>query len=493
MISTKVFTNRFAIAFVIILLSLHTYSQVTKGKKSFWSGWSINLNAGPNLAYTDIDNYRIWRVTHNNNEWRMGYGIIVQKRVHPLIQVRGQLMNGKLSGTKRKHNYWFEATIFESSLSTTVDLVGLIWGSKVRLINFYGMVGVGFAQWRTDLKTYPQGEPIGGNGHSGSGFNGRTIEPVIPFGLGLDFNLGYHWNVNVEGTLRFVNSDVLDGKEGGFEYDFYSYDFIGVTYKFKKKRKKKPDLPPEDLIAEEEPLEYKRPVEDPTPREKVVVVDEEQQNLLKILQERMLEEDAQTGMYESPWQGVEFTVQIAASRTADDPSLYQRKFNISGDITRTHNEGWYYYSIGKYVKYWRALEYKNILLTRNNTKGAFVVAYKDGKRMLLSDLIHHNIDDRTGEQVVEKQRPISKKSYSVQIMATRDGNISPIAVREMYDIDVDVYKEFANGWYRYIVGNFMNYSQASKLRNKLRMHGLREAFIVGYKDGQRVSIESLKD
>jgi len=492
--SFKVFTNRLVIALVILLFSLHTYSQETEEKKGFWSGWSINVNAGPNLAYTDIDNYRFWRVTNNNNEWRLGYGIILQKKVHPLIQVRGQIMNGKLSGTKRKYKYWFEADILETSLSATLDLVGLFWGSKVRLVTFYGMGGIGFAQWKTDLMTYKTNEPLGGNGHNtGSGLWGRTMEPVIPFGLGLDFNLGYHWNINVEGSLRFVNSDVLDGKEGGFKYDFYSYNFVGITYKFKKRRPKEPTMPPEDLIAEEEPQEFKRPVPDKTPQEKRVIVDKEQQNLLKLLQEKMLEEDAKAGMYESPWQGVEFTVQVAAARTAIDPSVFQKNLNISGTITRTHNEGWYYYSIGKYIKYWRAREYRNILLTRNNAKGAFVVAYKDGKRILLSELIHHNIDERSGEQVAKKQRPISKKSYSVQVMATHDGNVSPVAIREMYDIDLDVYQEFADGWFRYIVGNFMNYSQASKLRNKLRLQGLREAFIVGYRDGKRVPIESLKD
>lgn len=493
MISKKVFTQRFAIALVILLLSLQSFSQITKEKKGFWSGWSVNLNAGASLAYTDIDNYRIWRVTHNNNEWRLGYGLILQKRVHPLWQVRGQIMYGDLSGTKRKHNYWFEADILETSLSATIDLVGLFWGQKVRLITFYGMGGVGFAQWRTELKTYPTGEPIGGNGNLGSGFGGRTMEAVIPFGLGLDFNLGYHWNINVEASMRFVNSDVLDGKEGGFKYDFYSYDFVGVTYKFKKKKKPEPEIPPPPVIAREEVEVPEKPVVVETQQETKVIVDEDQQNLLKMLQERMLEEDSKTGMYESPWQGVEFMVQIAASRTAVDPSYFQEKFNISGDITRTHSEGWYYYSIGKYVKYWRALEYKNILLTRNNTKGAFVVAYRDGKRLLLSDLIHHNVDERTGEEFVEKQRPISKKSYSVQIMASRDGNISGIAIKEMYGIDEDVYKEYASGWFRYIVGNFMNYSQASKLRNKLRLQGLREAFTVGYRDGKRVPIESLKE
>lgn len=489
----KVFTLRLAFALVILLFSLHSYSQEKKENKGFWSGWSVNVNAGPNLAYTDIDNYRFYRVFSNNSEWRAGYGIMLQKRVHPLIQLRGQIMNGKLSGTKRRYNYWFEADILETSLSGTLDLIGLFGGAKVRLVNFYGMAGIGFAQWKTDLKTLDNNEPLGGNGHgTGSGLWGRTTEAVIPFGLGLDFNISYHWNINVEASLRWLNSDVLDGKEAEFEYDFYSYNFVGVTYKFKKKRPQEPVIPPEDLIATE-PIVPKKPIIEKTPQEKRVVVNEEQQNLLKLLQERMLEEDAKSGQYESPWKEVEFTVQVAASRTAIDPSVFQDKFNISGEIRRTHDEGWYYYTIGTYVKYWRAREYRNILLTRNNTKGAFVVAFKNGKRVLLSELLQNNIDERSGQQIAEIQRPISKKSFSVQIMATHDGNISPLAVKEMYEIDEEVYKEFDGGWYRYIVGNFMNYNEASKLRNKFRMRGLREAFIVGYKDGVRVPIESLRE
>ena len=147
----KVFTSRITIAIVIVLSALQVHSQETKGKKSFWSGWSVNVNAGPNLAYTDIDNYRLWRVTHNNNEWRLGYGLILQKKVHPLIQIRGQVMNGKLSGTKRKYKYWFEADILETSISGTLDLVGLFWGQKVRLVTFYGMAGIGFAHWSNIL------------------------------------------------------------------------------------------------------------------------------------------------------------------------------------------------------------------------------------------------------------------------------------------------------------------------------------------------------
>jgi hypothetical protein len=67
----KVFTNRFTIALVILLTSLGLFSQETKKEKGFWSGWSINVNAGPNLAYTDIDNYRFYRCFSNNSEWRL--------------------------------------------------------------------------------------------------------------------------------------------------------------------------------------------------------------------------------------------------------------------------------------------------------------------------------------------------------------------------------------------------------------------------------------
>lgn len=489
----QVFISRLAIALVILLSSLQLHSQITEEKKSFWSGWSININGGASLAYTDIDNYRFYRVFSNNSEWRAGYGIMLQKRIHPLMQLRGQIIYGDLSGTKRRYNYWFEADYLETSLSGTLDLIGLFGGSKVRVVNFYGMLGIGFTQWRTDLKTLDNNEPLSGNGNQGSGIGGRTLEAVIPFGLGLDFNVSYHWNINIEASLRLVNSDLLDAKEAGFQYDFYSYNFVGVTYKFKKKRKKEPEIPPMPLIAEEEPQELKRAEPTKEPEEERLVVNEEQQNLLKLLQEQMLKEEGKTGMYESPWSEVEFTVQVAASRTAIDPSLFQEKFNISGEISRTHSEGWYYYTIGKYVKYWRAREYRNILLTRNNTQGAFVVAFKNGKRLSITELLSQNSATQTGQRPPDMQRPISKKSYSVQVMATRDGNVSPVAIREMYEIDIEVYKEYADGWYRYIVGNFMDYSQASKLRNKLRIHGMREAFIVGYKDGKRVPIETLRD
>jgi hypothetical protein len=113
--------------------------------------------------------------------------------------------------------------------------------------------------------------------------------------------------------------------------------------------------------------------------------------------------------------------------------------------------------------------------------------------MYLSDLIHYNIDEKSGEEYAEKQRPLSEKAFSIQVMASRDPNVSPIAIREMYDVDVEIFKEFDNGWYKYTVGNFDTYQEASKMRNKLRLQGLREAFIVGYRNGIRVPLKYLMD
>jgi len=154
-------------------------------------------------------------------------------------------------------------------------------------------------------------------------------------------------------------------------------------------------------------------------------------------------------------------------------------------------DGWYRFSVGRYIKYWRAREYRNILMTRNDIQDAFVVAYKEGNRIMLADLVKL---DETARK--ETERPSYTKAFSVQVMATTDRNIPVSVVREMYEIDMEVFKDFnkSDNVFQYTVGNFDTYEEAAKLRNKLKARGLRGAFVVGYKNGVRVSdLKSILD
>ncbi|MCD4695588.1 MAG: hypothetical protein K8S16_05035 [Bacteroidales bacterium] len=489
----------FALIISYLLLTSFTLSSQEKDN-SLWKNWSVNVNGGASLFYGDIENYEFYPTTTNKNEWRFGYGIMLQKKFGDFFSVRGQLFNGKLAGSKRAYQYWFEANILETSISGTLNISNILKRRDDRLINIYGTLGIGFANWETELKQFHSDEIINENGkdNSGSGLFGRTIEPVIPFGLGIDFNLNDHWSVIFEGSLRPVNSDKLDAKVGAFQYDFYSYNFVGITYKFGPYEEDLPILPAEDLIAEETIIEEAE-------TEPEVIIDTEPEiepeeiaveetkpipDPNKTIDEKLLDKEYRTGMYESPWPGVDFTVQIAASRKQMDPEQFKIKYGLSSDVIIHKGEGWYRYSIGNYIKYWKAKENKNIIVTRHGIDDAFVVAYKEDKRLMLHELVSEDSEFAVGQQG-STERAKEEVAFSVQMLASKNGNISASAIREMFEINTDIYKEFNNGFYQYTAGSFKSYPEAAKLRNKIKAHGLSGAFVVGYKNGERVELNTI--
>jgi len=213
----------------------------------------------------------------------------------------------------------------------------------------------------------------------------------------------------------------------------------------------------------------------------------------KTLEERLIEAEYRSGLYKSRWPGVEFTIQIAASKTLSDPEVIKNKYDLSADVEVEKSDEWYRFTAGHFIKFWKAREYRNFLNTRNALNDAFIVAYQDGKRVMLYDLlamVDTMPDDNTGINV----RTSMSKCFSVQILATKDGNISDSEIRRKYNIDEDIFKEYdeSDGLYRYTIGNFNTYTGAVKVRNKIRANGYRDAFVVGYKYGNRLqNIQSI--
>ncbi|MCB0804809.1 MAG: outer membrane beta-barrel protein [Bacteroidales bacterium] len=495
------------ITVIILLLCVRTFAQ--NENRGFWSGWSLNLNGGTSLFYGDVEHSDLIPAFSDKNEWSVGYGIMLQKRFNPILSVRGQLFSGSLTGSKKQYNYWFESEVIETSVNLKADIMNIFRERKNQKTSIYLMAGVGLSHWHSQLKNFQTDEIINenGNDNTGSGLFGRTVEGVIPFGGGFEYNFNENWSANIEVTLRPVNSDKLDAKTGMFEYDFYSYNFIGISYHFRKKQAKEPDLIRDELAVEEseQPVEVtEQPVEEIAEEEPVLIVEPEpiieepkaeivQQDAEKSIEDKILDKEYRTGLYESPWPGVSFTIQVAASRTYIEPTQIAKQYNLEGDIIVNNADGWYRYSVGNYIKYWKAREYRNILATRFNISDAFVVAYKDEERLMLSDLIESSGSslEQAEQQIAKQQRKESQVSFSVQVLATTNGNISPNAIREMFEIDSDVIREEQNGLFQYTAGIFATYNDAAKLRNKLKARGISGAFVVGYKDGVRTEIREL--
>ena len=485
LMKTQVVISR-RLLLIISLFILFNNIHAQEKQSKFWKGWGLTAGWGPSLFYGDTENYRIYKVFENNNEWRFGYTAMLEKKLSSVFTLRGQLMYGELSGTKRKDNIWFEGDLVETSINLKADLINLFGNIKDRKLTVYAMAGIGFTHWQTELMDKSTNEVIASNGiEEGGGFSERTTETVIPMGLGIDYNISPKFTFALEGTMRPVNSDLLDANVGGFGYDFYGYFFASVTYHFVRTEKAIPEMPPE-VIAYEEPEVVPAPVEEPVVEEPPKEPEPVQEPELTI-DEKLIKAEENTGIYESPWPDVEFRVQIAASKIALDPQKVQKDKNLPGDLKVNEGGGWYRYSAGGFIKYWKAKEYRNILVTRYGVKDAFVVAYRGDERINLHELIGEAEQSDPDDLIDEYKRPAFAKAFSVQVLASNDGSFTAETIQAMFDIEENVYKEFSEGLYLYTVGNFDTYSDAAKIRNKLKGMGIKGAFVVGFKDGIRVN------
>jgi hypothetical protein len=468
--------NSLLVPLIFLLVSLQSISQ--ESRQNYEPNWSVNLNAGPSLFYGDIENYRFYKSFENNSEWKFGYGLIIQKTFSPVFTLRGQLLSSELSGTKRKVNKWFVADIIETSLSTKVNLSNLLGGTKNRTISIYGMAGLGFSQWKTQLMDLNSNETIYGNGNNtGSGINGRTLEAVVPFGVGADIRINEKWEVSIEGSLRPVNSDLLDANQGGFQYDFYSYNFVGITYKFTKKKSKISQLPPPNIIADV-PVNQ---TEVSIPDEELAVVASPEVLETETIDEQLRRVESRGNMYEETWKGVRFRVQIAASKTQMEISEIAKKYSLDKSTLQEVKSGeWFTYSTGNFNKFWKAKEYCNLLVSRNHIYDAFVVAFRNESKIKLEELLADN-------SAIPDEKLINNQSnfFGVQILATTKNKYATEAIQSLFGLEEVINIDQSTTLTRYIAGEFDTKSEAENLLDQMNQKGIKDAFIVQYKNGIR--------
>lgn len=257
------FLSRCILIAMIGIIPLLSISQDTVGedkmtrkekRQLFDKYLFINLNAGVMLNHTDIF-YK--KFAPALEEWRLGYGGKFGWQFHPVLGVRGQVSAGSLYG-KRQPTWWlnemgypgevwYRANLFDYTLQLTVNFSNLISGyNPDRLVDIYGIGGIGQVQWKTEAFDMATGTSIRQNGFdppsqnpggpgTEDGFGDRTMVMEWPAGLGIAFHLSPKFELNLESELRFVDSDRLDNFKNGampIYRDMYSYTSLGLTYKF---------------------------------------------------------------------------------------------------------------------------------------------------------------------------------------------------------------------------------------------------------------------
>ncbi|MFM7217139.1 MAG: hypothetical protein ACKO1U_03870 [Bacteroidota bacterium] len=226
-------------------------------------------------------------------------------------------------------------------------------------------------------------------------------------------------------------------------------------------------------------------------------------------------------------QGLVFKVQIGAFRKPIPESTFGGLRPLTAENSRP---GWIRYCIGVF----RAFEPANLVkkeMRRIGFKDAFVVAYLDGKRVSLSQaysMINNSGSlektayasasrEETAElrklDIVASRYPKGKDADEQGFFGTTEPSIGPAGIASAetttgaieYAVQVGVYKTdvapaalaplqplqteiIRERLYRFTSGRFVDYQSADSMRSIAIQAGVKDAFIVAYKDGNRIAI-----
>ena len=196
----------------------------------------------------------------------------------------------------------------------------------------------------------------------------------------------------------------------------------------------------------------------------------------------------------SPSEKVSFELQVRASykKQLSTDSLKQL-FGIDREINEHKIGSWYKYSIGSFKTYQEAREYRKMVIGKKGIKDPCIIAYYEGKRLNslseLKDIAPESLPGRQSLVPIPKTFEESGRCYRVQMLALMHKQIAPSVLRDIYNIEEEVYEEVSHNWRKYTAGYCLTRTEALKLRQQLVDKGLDGAFVVKYNNGERAISE----
>ena len=176
----------------------------------------------------------------------------------------------------------------------------------------------------------------------------------------------------------------------------------------------------------------------------------------------------------------------------------------------------YYYVAGAFPNYVDAASARDVI-QKKGYPGAFIVVYFNGKRISTEDanqLIateeaftepglaqfakdnksdYYTSNDTESQttatsDVSDSNLPKVTLFYSVQIGVFG----GPRTASRLYNIQDLYFDRTTSGYYRYFSGKYDNESAAKTSRDRIRRIGIRDAFVVAFRDGKRVSLSEAR-
>ena len=478
------------IILVLLLISTGLFAQQKSESQSPNYLWAVNANFGYSLLWGDAasQNPNPFARWFDSNESAFSYGLNIHRKLNNTFKLQGGILVGNLN-SYRENDSWSDDThpqtsaktsYFDGHIAVNVDFTSMMGFKPDRLVSFYGLVGVGMAQY--SATSYLDGVEQAGRTVSGA----STL--IIPWGWGLDFRINDHFSITFENTFRHTFVDDFDayiGANGESLNDFYSVTGLGLTYKFgekKEKKKKQPKIELEPVEPSEDSTVAVAAV-DKTPAEIVYrtnVPDSVSPNTEYNVNSIVNKGDTKgEGVYKMSIPEDFYVSQVIADGGTieqDSSSLTVSWSNVpDGNLMIS-----YKLSVG-------GLEKENYTIASNYTYTEDSVQKEQtftNVVYLKSDIAKDQVADTQKQDSTVEQAPVASNiEYRVQVATAFGGTVSKGLLKKRLGLSQDVKEDPYKNSYRYTVGSYNSYGEAAQ---NSAMSKVKGSYVVVFVDGKYV-------
>lgn len=483
---TMIYHRSYILFFVVITFIFISTQKDSMAQSSQKYNWYINANGGISQLYGDIQqsNNPIGKLT---DETKFGFGARLGKYVGSVFSLHFQLYNSALSGKDINADRMFDAQLMEYQLGTTINLTNLIFGSKERTISVYGTTGIGAAFFRSESFTISTGNLINDYGFQDDPERSkapRVISLSIPAGLGIDFKLADRWYINLESVMRFTNSDKLDARVAGSNYDACYYTSLGISYNFLHKKI-------------DEPVEVQPEITANPFANEIIDVIYYFPKSIRSNEEFILKSTVHKGKVNGPGRLIQVlpiglnvldTVIAGAKTEVLNYTVYLNWDELPADSVIEIS-----YRVKPDKIYGVFPMVSNLYLQATGREHKF-----------RANITVEQVEELVAIQEEEPVKEVKKDTalattndleYRVQITAGYKVKIPLETLSSRYKLNTEFKEDCMGNWCHYSVGSFQTYDQAKEYRNLLiRNNGAKDAFIVAFYKGQRLNaLSEIKD
>lgn len=368
-------------------------SQTSK----FTPYWKLNINGGTSLFFGDLKQNKFLPATYKGHtEWRMGAGLMVGRQFSSVFGLRGQALYGQLSGISTSLGRYFQGNYIEFNVTGTLHLNSLISGyNPNRKTDVYLLAGVGMTNYNSISYDLATNSLLGRKGYGyGHGLGGRTLEGDVLGGVGVRYRINKQWSIHLESVTHAVNSDDVDLLVQNSKFDMYNYTSLGISFGFRFK--KQPKKLSHKKTSPTGNLNVAAPVHEKKQQKNTSV----NQNIPPVSPEKVQKSQTTAVQKTTPPQPKkkvqkpvrqtlpvrpisEYRVQIRARYHHPVSLIYlSNHYHIAQNRIRIDIfNGYYIYTVGSFDTYQQARTERDILRTQNGVTDAFVVFFKNGRRI----------------------------------------------------------------------------------------------------------------